>query len=194
MQSLILKDISRVYPNKGEVICKLSYEFSPGFYIIRGNNGSGKTTLIKILADLVKESSGVIERNFSVSYMPSQENSFSFRLSGEENLRLFDISLECLPSELLNLETFKEALKTKYFKCSSGMKQCLSFARLIGQEADLYLLDEPTRGMDDQLKSILFSSISTLVSKNKIVLLSTHESIDTKQSYTELKLEGGRLV
>lgn len=186
---LELKDIAFSYP-KGEFLfdnLNLCLE-DKGLVHIKGENGSGKTTLLKIISALITPPKGEVKFKDSplnsehCSYMPAQPESTFLQLTGRETLEFFSslngstwfgnpyrLSLE-------GLATFQKAAKTKQLFCSTGMKQIINFARTLTKEAEVYLFDEPLKGLDKESRKEVLSIIQDLAD-NKLVLLTGHEDL-----------------
>jgi len=132
-----------------------------------GPNGAGKTTLIKILANLVSPSSGVVRADGvdarsqrlalrrRIGYVPSEERSFFWRLSGMENLRFFAALWEIPAQEAAlrireYLQLFEiEALAPRRFESySAGQKKLFTIVRALLPQPDILVLDEPTNSLD----------------------------------------------
>ncbi|MBP6064160.1 MAG: ABC transporter ATP-binding protein [Bacteroidales bacterium] len=175
-----LKDVS-LSINNGEI------------YGLIGVNGSGKTTLAKIISTLLLPDSGrVFVSGIDVINYPGkvkehigislgEGRSFYFRLTAEQNLEFFGTMLEIPPKklkkridELLELLDLKCAKKTPYMEFSSGMKRKLDLARAMLAYPDIYLLDEPTNGIDPLSQDVIRNMIFNLKKEEKTILLITH--------------------
>ncbi len=136
-----------------------------GCLAILGPNGAGKTTLTKILALLLLPDSGRLEilgldvsryehyLRQKVVYVGSGERGFYERLSARENLKFFAkiFQLPHIPkriSTVLEQVGLEEARDKPVQMYSTGMRQRLAIARALLIEAQILLLDEPTRGID----------------------------------------------
>ncbi len=132
-----------------------------------GPNGAGKTTLLKVLAGLILPDEGYIEiegvdvsegsssLDGRLTYVSNEERSLIWRLSGEENLRVFatlqhlsNAEQKRLIPELLELVGLTEYADRLVMRYSSGMKQRLAIARGLLVRPQILLLDEPTRSLD----------------------------------------------
>ncbi|MDQ6826999.1 MAG: ABC transporter ATP-binding protein [Candidatus Eremiobacteraeota bacterium] len=132
-----------------------------------GPNGAGKTTLIQILATLALPDEGVVEvagRSVAsdsdyikknIALCSSADRGFYYRLSARNNLRFFgglaDLYGQRLNSridEVLDFVDLRQDADVTYARYSTGMRQRLSIARALLNDADILLLDEPTRGVD----------------------------------------------
>jgi ABC-2 type transport system ATP-binding protein len=175
-----LSNVSLLIP-KGEI------------YGLIGVNGSGKTTLAKILATLLIQDSGKVSiDDVPVNKYPNkikqmigislgESRSFYYRLSAEQNLEFFGTMLEIPPKllkkridELINLFNLTESKKTPYMEFSMGMKRKLDLARAMLTYPEVYLLDEPTNGIDPLSQDRIRNAIHELKIKGKTIFLITH--------------------
>ena len=134
---------------------------------ILGPNGAGKTTLMKILATLVRPTSGralvngldvvrystEVRRSIGIAY--GDERTFFWRLSVRENLRFYAALYRIPPSqiqrrvdELLEMVGLSEAADLRMYSFSTGMKQRAAIARGLLTRPEILLMDEPTRSLD----------------------------------------------
>ncbi|MDD3427679.1 MAG: ABC transporter ATP-binding protein [Caldisericia bacterium] len=162
-------------------------------YGLIGVNGSGKTTLAKIISTLLIPDCGrVLVLEIDALSFPGkvkehigislgEGRSFYFRLTAEQNLEFFGTMLEIPPkklkkriNELLELLDLKWANKTPYMEFSSGMKRKLDLARAMLAYPDIYILDEPTNGIDPLSQDVIRSMIFNLKKEGKTILLITH--------------------
>jgi len=162
---------------------------------ILGANGAGKTTLLKILATIVRPTSGsaticgldvtndaslVRER---VAYTFTEERSFYWRLTGRQNLEFFAaldelngrqarLAIDGLATRL----NFGGYLDKPFASYSSGMKQRLVLARALLRQPAVLLMDEPSRSLDAGETSALWSLIRDDLVKQRgvAVVLVTH--------------------
>lgn len=187
---LSLEKISFSYPNGHEIFKDLTLSLPlTGLIHLQGSNGSGKTTLFRILSHLITIKEGNIKFNnipFTdkmVSYMPAEANSSFLNLTGEETLLLFN-RLNFEKTNEIPFETilqkhpiFQEALKTRFFKSSTGMKQIINFLRTLSKKTEVYILDEPLNSIDKAGKKIFYEVLDEL-KKNHLVIMSSHEELD----------------
>ncbi len=157
-----------------------------GIWAVLGPNASGKTTLIKTILGIVLPDEGQIyidgenilgkwEYKNSINYLP-QVARFPDNLTVVE---LFKMIEELRNSSgnlqpLINRFDIKPHLKTKLSNLSGGTKQKVNLALALMYDNPIYILDEPTAGLDPlaliELKDILFK----LKEKNRIVIITTH--------------------
>lgn len=132
-----------------------------------GPNGAGKTTLLRILADLLEADTGLIallghrlnKRNFrlrsKIGFVPSDERSFFWRLTGKENLdffgRLYGLSnreTQRRSSEILREFGFERRAGELFRDYSEGMRKKIAVMRALLHRPCVVLLDEVTNGLD----------------------------------------------
>lgn len=155
-----------------------------------GPSGAGKSTLVKAIMGMEKIDSGEIRLlnvkipNLKIlnkiGYM-SQSDALYEDLSGRENLqffaKLYKMSKEHIEerieylSKLVNLE---KDLNKKVSKYSGGMKRRLSLAMALIQDPEVFILDEPTVGIDPTLRASIWKEINNLKSKGKSIVITTH--------------------
>ena len=155
-----------------------------------GPNGSGKTTTIKILCGLLKPTSGesyVLGKKIPntsifprIGYMP-QETALYMDLTVKQTIQFFGeiygLSKDAVAKreeEMLDFVDLKARRNEIVDNLSGGMKHRLSLAVSLIHEPELLLLDEPTVGVDPELRSSFWSYFKDLASKGVTVLITTH--------------------
>jgi len=164
-------------------------------YGLLGPNGAGKTTLLKILACLILPTQGKAEvegRDVAtedqevrrvIGFVTSDERSFYWRVSGEDNLmffaRLYGLSAaeaRRRTRDLLAAMELEEVAKRQFMSYSSGMKQRLAICRALLHDPPVLCLDEPTRSLDPiaakHLRQFIRQSLHR--ERGKTILLATH--------------------
>lgn len=163
----VLNEFSCELPDKGTVA-------------VMGKSGIGKSTLIHILLGLIEPDSGEIlgvqGKRFSAVF---QEDRLMEQLSARENLRLTTgQSMERIDAALsaLGLSSEENAAVRTY---SGGMKRRVALARGILFPADVLLLDEPFRGLDERTRE---QAIRCLLEEwtNRLILLVTHDAEEAR--------------
>ena len=155
-----------------------------------GPSGAGKSTLVKAIMGVEKINSGeikVLDKKVpnldifkSIGYM-AQADALYEDLSGKENLeffaKLYNMKKKLIKerieytSKLVKLENHMNKRVTNY---SGGMKRRLSLAAALIQNPDLFILDEPTVGIDPTLRLSIWDEIYKLKSEGKSVIVTTH--------------------
>lgn len=162
------------------------------FYGLLGPNGAGKSTTINSITSLVKPSNGSIEifgKNIEEDFrfarskvgIAHQEVSQDWFFPIEQLLYfqagfygiLRNDSKERIEYLLNKLGLFKHKSK-KMRELSGGMKRRLQIAKALVHDPDIIILDEPTAGVDVELRHDLWSYLQELHSEGKTILLTTH--------------------
>jgi len=154
-----------------------------------GSNGAGKTTLLRVLAGLLRATTGTVKL-FGVPLPGSPKlrrrigvvahESFLYPdLSASENLkyyaRLYGITDADRPSELLAHFGLEAVARRPVRTYSRGMLQRLSLARAILHRPELLLLDEPFAGLDPAVSSLVEQTLHTLHAAGATVVFSSHD-------------------
>lgn len=185
-------NISKKYKNQ-TIFNDVSIDFSnPGIYLFQGVNGSGKSTLIKILAGMIYKTSGNIEKDISISYLPDKFSMPKLMLS-KDYIKLF-LSMtkrEKMASELL--DKFQIPNRRIGF-LSKGNQQKLALLQILYTDADCYIFDEPLDGLDEYAKGILKDIITELINRGKIIIISLHTSnLFSKLKPTIIEFKDGKI-
>ncbi|MFS0861952.1 ABC transporter ATP-binding protein [Fredinandcohnia sp. 179-A 10B2 NHS] len=209
--NLTIENISKNFGNK-KALDQINLELTTGVYGILGANGSGKTTLMRILATVMKPSSGRVlldgqditkldhKYRDILGYLP-QHVGF-YKTFTAEKLLLYITALKGLTkdeakvkvNEVLELVGLSEHRKGKVGKFSGGMKRRVGIAQALLNDPKILIVDEPTAGLDPK-ERIRFRNLLSQISANRIVLLSTHIVSDIEYIAKEvLILKDGHLV
>jgi energy-coupling factor transporter ATP-binding protein EcfA2 len=132
---------------------------------LMGRNGSGKTTLLRLVAGLMRPQRGTVTHAGIAAYVPQDADSLLFAPTVDEELR--GQSAEVVAPFAAWLHRYPRDL-------SSGERQQLAIS-LMGARADLLLLDEPTRGLDPQVKRALSAYLRTRAGAGAGILVATHD-------------------
>jgi NitT/TauT family transport system ATP-binding protein len=184
---LEFNDITYTYHTKsGETtaIKGLSFSVSDGQFVsVIGPSGCGKTTILSLCANLLKPSSGHIERGGGeFGYMLQTDALFNWR-TVEKNIYL--------PLEVKGVNTpemrkraitlaekygLKDFLKKKPDELSGGMRQRVALIRTLAFNPDILLLDEPFSALDYQTRLEVCDDVQSIIkSEKKTALLVTHD-------------------
>ncbi len=153
-----------------------TFDFN-GILLIKGASGLGKTTLMRIIAGLEKADKGEITKDSkSISFMFQEDRLIPF-VSVLKNLTAVcgeDKALHYL--KLMGLENEKD---NSPLSLSGGMRRRVSLARALCFNSDLVILDEPFKGLDEELKSTICEIIKEESKKRDFIIIS-HDSEDAK--------------
>lgn len=190
MSSIMVNQVSKSFGKK-EVLKRISLTVEPGqIYGLIGPSGSGKTTLVKIIVGMDQPAAGnvkVLDTDVpnlkllqKIGYM-AQADALYTDLTGEENLAffaaLFHLKKEirkkriAYAADLVNLTA---DLKKKVEAYSGGMKRRLSLAVALIQDPEVLILDEPTVGIDPELRLSIWKELYRLKDEGKTILVTTH--------------------
>ncbi|GAB6189595.1 ABC transporter ATP-binding protein [Marinitoga arctica] len=149
--------------NKGEIFGLL------------GPNGAGKTTTIKCILGLRKKTAGNIEIKGNIAYLPEKKQLYkSFTIEKMikiTNMLTNDFSIR---KAYDLIKYFNLDLKTKISNLSHGMLTQLYTSLVISQNADIYIFDEPTWGLDPLMRNKVLELIRELSFNGKTVLYTSH--------------------
>jgi len=155
-----------------------------------GPNGAGKSTFINVLADLVKKTSGVVsvlginqdkdlkKVKSSMGIVPQELNIDPFFTPYE--LLEIQAGLYGVPkknrktNQILEMLALSDKAEAYARTLSGGMRRRLLVAKAMVHDPEILILDEPTAGVDVELRSNLWKSIHLLNSKGKTIILTTH--------------------
>jgi ABC-2 type transport system permease protein len=165
-----------------------------------GPNGAGKTTLVKMLTTLVTPTAGTafvngfgleceMEIKRSVGLVTSDERSFYWRLTGQQNLEFFAAlnglnakEAKIRSAQVIEQVGLQEHLLKPFQKYSAGMKQRLSIARALLVHPTILFLDEPTKGLDPEAtRNLHFMIQNQLVGNEGITVFLTSHNLDEVQ-------------
>jgi ABC-2 type transport system ATP-binding protein len=192
MNAVEIKNLSKFY-GKFCALDKLSFEVKEGdFFGFLGPNGAGKTTAIRVLTGLANYKQGDVrvfghdvireyrETRSLIGLVP-QEFNFDPFFSAEWILRLEGGYFGMGPKEakqraeeLLKMLNLSEKRGQDYKKLSGGMKRRLLIARALMHRPKLLILDEPTAGVDIELRFELWEFLKKLNREGTTIILTTH--------------------
>lgn len=166
---------------------QVSVDLEPGrCYVLLGENGAGKSTLLRMLAGLLRPSSGSVtvfgqdpqQARARIGYMSHAPMLYD-EFTGVENLRYFASLYEdrpCLtPEEVLRRVNLDPALERPLGQYSQGMRQRASLARVLMPEPDLLLLDEPFSNMDIESAMAMVELLARFRHGARTIVLTTHQ-------------------
>jgi ABC-2 type transport system ATP-binding protein len=193
MHALEVKDLRKTYKNGVEALKGISLTVEEGdFFALLGPNGAGKSTLIGIISSLVNASSGET-RVFGTSVQRDRSRAMTHigLVPQELNFNQFEKPLEIVVNQagyygiprgialdraekyLRQLQLWDKAHKPSR-TLSGGMKRRLMIARAMINEPRLLILDEPTAGVDIEIRRSMWSFIREINDSGTTVILTTH--------------------
>ncbi|TQR10337.1 ABC transporter ATP-binding protein [Psychrobacillus soli] len=188
--TIVLEQVSKSFGKK-TVLNNININVDAGqIFGLIGPSGSGKTTLVKIIVGMDHPSAGQVQvlhtqvPNLgllqSIGYM-AQADALYNDLTGKENLAFF-ASLYKLNKEsqkkriayAADLVELTPHLTKKVQNYSGGMKRRLSLAIALIHDPPILILDEPTVGIDPELRKSIWEEINRLKNNGKTILITTH--------------------
>ncbi|MBC1419791.1 ABC transporter ATP-binding protein [Listeria fleischmannii] len=175
-----------------------------------GPSGAGKTTLVKAIVGMEKASSGEVDVLGAkmptlhvmnqIGYM-AQSDALYVDLTAKENLDFF-ASLYLLKgakkrerityaAKLVNLT---DDLNKKVSAFSGGMKRRLSLAIAVLADPDILILDEPTVGIDPELRKSIWDELNELKNNGKCILVTTHVMDEAEKCDRLAMVREGRII
>ena len=192
MQAIVsIKDLYKTYQSGHQALKKINLDITDGEIIaLLGPNGAGKTTLISIICGIVSASSGVVTVNgFDnvsayrksrklIGLVPQELTlgafdtvwntiRFSRGLFGKKNDKTY---LEQLLKDLSLFDKKNNELRT----LSGGMKRRVLIAKALSHEPKILFLDEPTAGVDVELRKDMWNIVRRLRDSGVTIILTTH--------------------
>ncbi len=162
------------YYRKKQALKNVNLKINDGtFNIFIGHNGSGKSTTVKLILNLIHKEKGKIIRGYnSYCYMP-EKTILPDYITIEEFLKdLSYLSKNCNYEKYLELFNMD---KNQYISSlSKGNKQKVALIQLLMEDKDLYVLDEPTNGLDQESINILVKLLKEKNKKGKTIIVVTH--------------------
>lgn len=179
------------------VLNDVSLSFPAGKMIaVMGPSGCGKTTLLRVIAGLEAPDSGNVTRETdSISYL-FQDTALLPWLSAAENVNLvLSDSKKTLRTavEWLSRVDLSDEANTYPASLSGGMRQRVALARALSTDAELLLLDEPFRGMDEDLH-VKMRDLIRNSRQGKTTILVTHDAADAEIADVLVVFDGNRNV
>ncbi len=213
-----VRNLSKVYedPDGGEIVAVAEATLTcyPGeVYGLLGPNGAGKTTTLRCLAtiltptggsahiaghDVVREPEAV---RHAIGFLAAGSGLYG-RLTPRETLRFFGSmhgmkgrALETRVEEMLRLFEMNSYADRPNDRLSTGMKQRVSLARSVVHDPPVWILDEPTTGLDPVVSQVVEEAVRSLAQAGKCVLFSTHLLEQAQQLCSRLGvISSGRVV
>lgn len=193
MHALEIEGLTKTYPNGIQALRGVDIKVDEGdFFALLGPNGAGKTTTIGIITSLVTKSSGNVK---VFGHCLDKAKSAAKRELGivpqEINLNLFDKVLNTLINQagyyglpykvayeraeryLTELQLWDRRNDISR-NLSGGMKRRLMVARALVHEPRLLILDEPTAGVDIEIRRSMWSFLQDINAKGTTIILTTH--------------------
>jgi ABC-type nitrate/sulfonate/bicarbonate transport system ATPase subunit len=191
---ITLNDVTVTFSPDKTVLEHVTLNFPAGATTaIMGASGRGKTTLLRLLAGIISPTSGNVTRETDRIAFVFQDTALLPWLTAEENVNLVLSDTKAtlpLAKEWLARVGLADEGTAFPSTLSGGMRQRVALARALAVDADLLLLDEPFRGLDESLHEQMLDLILK-VRQGKTTVLVTHDKRDLRIAHTLLTLQNG---
>ncbi len=212
--ALSIKNLNKTYSNGVVALKNINLEVNSGdFFALLGPNGAGKSTLIGILASLINKTTGKvhmmgfdIDTNFSqakskIGLVPQEFNFNNFEplfeiiknqagYYGFNRAEAADSANDCL-DQLGLWEKRKHIAR----ELSGGMKRRLMIARALVHNPELLILDEPTAGVDIEIRRSMWDLLKEINSQGKTIILTTHYLEEAERLCRNISIiDGGKII
>jgi len=191
--ALEITDLYKTYKNGMQALCGVNLEVKQGdFFALLGPNGAGKSTAIGIITSLVNKSSGSVKIfGHDIDHELEKAKSYIGLVPQEFNFNQFEPTIEIVVNQagfygINRKEAYQRA--EKYLKqlglwekrrvigreLSGGMKRRLMIARALVHEPRVLILDEPTAGVDIEIRRSMWTFLKELNQQGTTIILTTH--------------------
>ena len=198
--AISIKDLDKTYANGVEALKGVSLEVQQGdFFALLGPNGAGKSTIIGVISTLINKSGGsvevfgrsvdthIYETKLDLGVVP-QEINFS-QFEKVKDIVLTQAGYYGLPRKLAKERCEKYLKKLGLWEkrsersrsLSGGMKRRLMIARALVHEPRLLILDEPTAGVDIELRRSMWNFLAEINANGTTIILTTHYLEEAEQ-------------
>jgi len=209
---LSIKNVSKKYSNDFIALSNFNLEVKSGVIGLLGSNGAGKSTLMKMIATVSKPTTGTIswkgsdiykngsELRQDLGYLPQDFGVFP-NLNAVEFLKymaaLKGMNMKKAKSRIIDiicLLNLDKAADRSIGTYSGGMRQRVGIAQALLNDPKLLVVDEPTVGLDPN-ERMNFRNLINSLSKDRIIILSTHIVSDVESSAEKIALlNKGKLI
>ncbi|MEQ8313791.1 MAG: ABC transporter ATP-binding protein [Gammaproteobacteria bacterium] len=198
--AIAIKDLKKTYANGFEALKGISLEVEQGdFFALLGPNGAGKSTTIGIISTLINRSGGsvqvfgrdvdthVYQTKLDLGIVPQEVNFNLFEKVGD--IVTTQAGYYGLPRKLARERCEKylrqlglwDKREDRSRSLSGGMKRRLMIARALVHEPRLLILDEPTAGVDIELRRSMWDFLTGINAEGTTIILTTHYLEEAEQ-------------
>ncbi|MDI1351671.1 MAG: ABC transporter ATP-binding protein [bacterium] len=214
MYALDIKHLSKTYKNGVEALKSIDLTVNPGdFFALLGANGAGKSTTIGLITTLINKTAGTISiHGFDVDSETAQAKACLGLVPQEANLNIF----ENCEQILLNQAGYYGISRTKALpvaehlleqlglwekrhsivrELSGGMKRRLMIARALIHQPKVLILDEPTAGVDIEIRRSMWEFLTRINKEGTTIILTTHYLEEAEQLCNHIAIiDKGRII
>lgn len=191
--ALYIKNLCKVYPKNFKALDNVNLKVNSGdFYALLGPNGAGKSTLIGIISSLVNKNEGKVEiLGIDIDKNHALAKQKMGIVGQEVNFNQFETVYQILTQQAGYFGLDRSVIKknSEYYlkeldlwdkrneqgrNLSGGMKRRLMVAKALVNDPELLILDEPTAGVDIELRRSLWEFLKEINQKGTTIILTTH--------------------
>jgi ABC-2 type transport system ATP-binding protein len=214
MHALVLRQLTKVYKNGIKALKAIDLTVEEGdFFALLGPNGAGKTTAIGITTSLVNKTSGVVEVfGYDIDKDIEAAKSCIGLVPQEINFNMFETPYTIVVNQAGFYGIPRDLAKQraeKYLKqlqlwdrrnsiargLSGGMKRRLMIARALMHEPRLLILDEPTAGVDIEIRRSMWEFLRDINERGTTIILTTHYLEEAENLCRNIAIiEGGNII
>jgi ABC-2 type transport system ATP-binding protein len=214
MHALVLRQLTKVYKNGIKALKAIDLSVDEGdFFALLGPNGAGKTTAIGITTSLVNKTSGVVEVfGHDIDKELEAAKSCIGLVPQEINFNMFETPYTIVVNQAGFYGIPRDLAKQraeKYLKqlqlwdrrdsiargLSGGMKRRLMIARALMHEPRLLILDEPTAGVDIEIRRSMWEFLRNINAQGTTIILTTHYLEEAESLCRNIAIiEGGNII
>jgi ABC-2 type transport system ATP-binding protein len=214
MQALVLSQLTKIYKNGIKALKGIDLEVEEGdFFALLGPNGAGKTTAIAIVTSLVNKTSGTVEVfGHDIDRELEVAKSCIGLVPQEINFNMFETVFTIvvnqagfygIPRPLAKVRAEKYLKQLQLWErrnsiartLSGGMKRRLMIARALMHEPRLLILDEPTAGVDIEIRRSMWEFLRNINDQGTTIILTTHYLEEAENLCRNIAIiDGGRII
>jgi ABC-2 type transport system ATP-binding protein len=214
MKALSIRGLTKTYRNGVQALRGIDLDVEEGdFYALLGPNGAGKTTAIGVIMSLVTKSGGAVSVfGHDIDKSLDRAKSCIGLVPQEINFNQFEKVFTIIVNQAgfygiprkLALERAEKYLRQLQLwdkrdsiarSLSGGMKRRLMIARALVHEPRLLILDEPTAGVDIEIRRSMWSFLSAINEQGTTIILTTHYLEEAESLCRHIAIiDGGRII
>ncbi|MFI4917970.1 MAG: ABC transporter ATP-binding protein [Legionellales bacterium] len=214
MHALEIKQLSKTYSNGVQALKNIDLTVESGdFFALLGANGAGKSTTIGLITTLLNKTSGSIQINgYDLDRQPEKAKSCLGLVPQEVNLNIFESCIQTLLNQagyygisrkqaLPRAESLLEQLGLWEKRhaiarhLSGGMKRRLMIARALIHQPTVLILDEPTAGVDIEIRHSMWEFLSRTNAEGTTIILTTHYLEEAEQLCKQIAIiDKGQII
>ncbi len=193
MNALTLKNLTKTYKNGFKALKGIDLDVAEGdFFALLGPNGAGKSTAIGIISSLVTKTAGSVHIfGHNLDQEPTQAKCCIGLVPQEINFNQFETVENIILNQAGYYGLSRKQAKTNAEHClklmslwdkrhsvsrrlSGGMKRRVMIARALVHQPQLLILDEPTAGVDIEIRRSMWETLQTINQQGTTIILTTH--------------------